>query len=131
MRIDPDSGIPDLVRSLADDSRRLAADEVRLAKLELNQSVHLWAAGAIRIALSLAFGIVAAVALTVLLVVVISRATAHYWSGAMVVGALELIVGAVAVRRGVAAIRSPKYSLLASRESLKDTAAWLQQPTRR
>jgi uncharacterized membrane protein YqjE len=131
MRIDPDSGIPDLVRSLADDSRRLAADEVRLAKLELNQSVHLGAAGAIRIALSLAFGIVATVALTVLLVVAVSRASGHYWSGALVVGALELIVGAVAVRRGVAAIRSPKYSLLASRESLKDTAAWLQQPTRR
>ena len=45
--IDPDVGIPDLVRRLTDDSRRLVGDEVRLAKLELQESVHTGTRGAL------------------------------------------------------------------------------------
>src|SRR2546423_9989699 len=37
--IDPDKGINDLVGQLGDDSKRLLADEVRLAKLETAESV--------------------------------------------------------------------------------------------
>lgn len=131
-RVDPDTGIPDLIRRLADDSKRLAGDEVRLAKLELHESVHTGASGATRLALALAFGIVAAVALTVLLIALVSIILRHnYWAGALIVGVLELVIGAVALRRGVSAIRSPSYALRASRESLKDTATWARNVARR
>ena len=130
--IDPDTGIPDLVRRLGDDSRRLAGDEVRLAKLELHDSVRTSVDGSIRVALALAFGIIAAVALTVLLIVAVSAILGHnYWAGALIVGALEVIAGVLMLRRGVSTVKSPTYSLQASRESLKDTAVWARHATRR
>jgi len=130
--VDPDSGIPDLIRRLGDDSKRLAGDELRLAKLELHESVHTSVDGSIRLALALAFGIVAAVALTVLLIVAVAALLGHnYWAGALVVGAFELVAGMLMLRRGVSAVKSPTYPLLASRESLKDTAAWARQTTKR
>lgn len=130
--LDPDSGIPDLVRRLGDDSKRLAGDELRLAKLELHESVHASVDGSVRLALALAFGIVAAVALTVLLIVAVSAVLGHnYWAGALVVGAFELVTGMLMLRRGVSAVKSPTYPLLASRESLKDTAAWARHATKR
>ena len=129
--IDPDTGIPDLVRRLGDDSKRLAGDEVRLAKLELHESVHTSVNGAVRLALALAFGIVAAVALTVLLIVGLSALLGHhYWAGALITGALELVAGVLMLRRGVTTVKSPTYSLQASRESLKDTAQWARHATR-
>jgi uncharacterized membrane protein YqjE len=131
-QIDPNTGIPDLVRSLADDSKRLAADEVRLAKLELHDSVRSGTGGAIRLALAAAFGIVAAVALTVLLIAGVAATLDHnYWAGALIVGAVEVGVGVLALRHGVKAVRSPTYALQASREQLKDTATWVRQPTKR
>jgi hypothetical protein len=81
--------------------------------------------------LAAAFAIVAAVALTVLLVAAVSSLLGHYWAGALVVGAVELVVGALLLRRGASAVKSPSYSLQASRESLKDTAAWVRHPGQR
>src|SRR4051812_38854996 len=37
--VDPDTGIPDLIHRLGDDSKRLMTDEVRLAKLETKDSL--------------------------------------------------------------------------------------------
>ena len=45
VRIDPDVGLPDLVKSLTDDSKRLVKDEVRLAKLEAAESARMAAKG--------------------------------------------------------------------------------------
>jgi uncharacterized membrane protein YqjE len=131
-QIDPETGIPDLIRRLGEDSKRLAGDEVRLAKLELHESVRSGVAGSVRLALALAFGIVAAVALTVLLTAAIAAMlNQNYWAGALIVGVVELVVGIVLVRRGVTTVKSPPYSLQASRESLKDTATWARESAKR
>ena len=63
-RLDVDAGIPDLFRRLTDDSKRLAIDEVRLAKMELRESVSNGVRGSVWLAVSLAIGVVALVALT-------------------------------------------------------------------
>jgi len=132
IQIDPETGIPDLIRRLADDSKRLASDEVRLAKLEMHQNVRTGIRGTIRLAIALAFGIVAAVALTVLLVMLVSAAlNDNYWAGGLIVGAVELGVGGVLLKRGLAVVANPPSTLAASRESLKDTAAWVRHPARR
>ena len=130
--VDPETGIPDLIRRLGDDSKRLASDEVRLAKLELHESVRSGVAGSIRLALALAFGIVAAVALTVLLVAAIAALLGHnYWAGALIVGVIELVVGLVLVKRGVTTVKSPPYSLQSARASLADTATWARDAVKR
>lgn len=130
--VDPDTGIPDLIRRLADDSKRLAADEVRLGKLELHDSVQVGVRGSLRLALALAFGIIAAVALTVLLISAVAAVlNRNYWAGALIVGAAELLAGALLLRRGLGVLKSPSTSLAESRESLKDTAAWVRSSARR
>jgi uncharacterized membrane protein YqjE len=101
LRIDPETGIPDLIRRLRDDSKRLAEDEIRLAKLELHESMHEGMRGSIWLGLALAFTVVAAVALTVLLIAAVSAALNHnYWAGALIIGALEVVVGVLMLRRG-------------------------------
>ena len=129
-RIDVDAGIPDLLRRLTDDSKRLAIDEVRLAKLELRESVSNGVHGAVWVAVSLAIGVVALVAFTVLAIGVVSRiAGGNVWAGTLLVGVAELLGGWLFLRRGLTVFREPSYTLAASRESLKDTAHWVRHPT--
>jgi len=123
--IDPDVGIPDLIRSLTDDSKRLVSDEVRLAKLEAKDSLHRAARGGIWLALALGVTIVMFVALTVFLVTLIGRlGNGHMWIGAMITGILELAVGGWLLKRGLTSYAEPSYTLVETRDSLTDTAHW-------
>ena len=127
--IDPDAGIPDLIRRLTDDSKRLVADEVHLAKLELGENIHAGARGALWLSLAFGIGIVGLVALTIFVATIIGRAVnGHMWLGAIVVGVVEIVAGFVLIRKGMAAFRSPSYSLVETRESLKDTTTWVTHP---
>lgn len=127
--IDPDAGIPDLIRRLTDDSKRLVADEVRLAKLELGENIHAGARGALWLTLAFGVGVVGMVALTIFVATLIGRAVnGHMWFGAVVVGVLELVVGVVLVKKGMAAFGEPSYTLAETRDSLKDTTTWVTHP---
>jgi uncharacterized membrane protein YqjE len=127
--VDPDVGIPDLIHRLTDDSKRLVADEVRLAKLELGENIHTGARGALWLTLAFGTGVVGLVALTLLLATLIGQAArGHMWVGAIVVGVLELVAGFVLIRKGISAFGRPSYTLEETRESLKDTTAWVAHP---
>jgi len=126
MSVDTDAGLAELVRRLGDDSKRLVQDEVRLAKLELRENLHRGGKELMWLVAAFGAGIVALIAATLLLVTLIGRiANGHMWIGALVVGVIELVVGIVVTKRGVAAYKAPSYSLEETRESLKDTTAWL------
>jgi hypothetical protein len=126
VRVDPNAGIPDLVRDLAADSKRLLADEVQLAKLETKESVRRAGKGALWLALAFGIGVVTLVALTLLLVTLIGRlANGHMWVGALATGALEIVVALVLFKRGMGAFKQPSYTLEDTRESVKDTARWV------
>ena len=128
-QIDPDAGIPDLIRRLTDDSKRLLGDEVRLAKLEMTDSLHAGARGALWLALAFGIGVVGLVALTIFVATLIGRlANGHMYVGALIVGALELVAALVLIRKGVGAFGAPSYTLEETRESLKDTTAWAAHP---
>ena len=85
---DPDTGIPDLIRRLTDDSKRLVTDEVQLAKLEAKESLHRAARGGIWLGgRASASSIIALVALTVFVATLIGRmANDHMWIGALITG---------------------------------------------
>jgi hypothetical protein len=124
--IEPDVGIPDLIRRLTDDSKRLATDEVRLAKMELADSIHSVSRGTLWVALAFGAGVVATAALTVFLAALVGRAAGgNYWVGAIVTGLAELGLGYFLIKRGVKAFARPSYTFEETRESLKDTSAWV------
>jgi len=127
--IDPNAGIPDLIRDLADDSKRLLVDEVQLAKLETKESVRRASKGALWMALAFGIGVVTLVALTLVLVTLIGRlVNGHMWVGALVTGALELVVAMYLFKRGFGTLKAPSYTLEETRESVKDTARWARHP---
>lgn len=126
MPVDPNAGIPDLIRDLADDSKRLLVDEVQLAKLETKQSVRRASKGAMWLALAFGIGVVTLVGLTLLLVTAIGRmVNGHMWVGALVTGALEVGVALVLIKRGIGAFKAPSYTLEETREAMKETARWV------
>lgn len=122
---DPNTGIPDLIRRLSDDSKRLVSDEVRLAKIEATDSIHLATRGVLWMALAFGVAVVMFVAVTIFLVTLIGRAVnGHMWIGALVIGVSELALGGYLIKRGISAIGEPSYSFEASRLALADTANW-------
>lgn len=126
MAVDPDAGIPDLVNRLTDDSKRLMADEVRLAKLEMSENLKRGGRGAMRLGIAFAIGIVALVAFTVFLATLIGRlVNGHMWVGAIVTGVVEIVVALVLFKRGSAALMQPSYTLQQTRESVKETSHWV------
>jgi hypothetical protein len=123
--VDPKAGIPDLIRDLAEDSKRLLRDEVRLAKLETKDSVKRASKGALWMALAFGIGVVTLVALTLLLVTLIGQvANGHMWVGALITGALELGVALFLIKRGIGAFKEPSYTLEETREAVTETARW-------
>ena len=124
--IDPEVGIPDLIRRLTDDSKRLAGDEVRLAKLELGENLRTGARGTLWLALSFGVGVVAMTAATIFVAALIGRLVAgHMWVGALLTGLIELGLALFLIKRGIGDFRKPSYTLAQTRESLKDTRAWV------
>lgn len=129
IQTDPDAGIPDLLRQLGDDSKRLVTNEVRLAKLEMQESVQRAGRGAVQLAVAFGIGIVMLVALTLFLATLIGRlARGHMWVGAIVTGVIELGLAVMLLRRGLSVLRAPSYSLEETRAALKDTAVWARSP---
>ena len=127
--VDPNVGIPDLIRRLADDSKRLASDEVRLAKLELADNVRTASHGGLRLAVAFGIGVVALTAATVAFASLIGQLIGHnFWLGAMITGILELAAAFLLIKRGLKAFAEPSYTLEQTREALKDTAVWARAP---
>jgi hypothetical protein len=119
MPVDPDAGIPDLIRRLTDDSKRLVSDEVRLAKLETGENIHRAGRGAMWLAIAFGIGVVAMVAFTLFLATLIGRIVAgHMWLGATVTGVLEVVVAIILIKRGRRAFAQPSYTLAETRATI-------------
>ena len=129
--IDPDTGIPDLIRRLTDDSKRLVTDEVQLAKLEAKDSLHRATRGALWLGLAFGVSIIMLVALTVFVATLIGRiANDHMWIGALVTGVIELALGFWLLKKGLSSYTKPSYTLEETRGSLADTKHWATAPKR-
>jgi hypothetical protein len=128
---DPDAGIPDLIRNLADDSKRLVGDEMRLAKLEMSENVKRAGRGGMWLGMAFGIGFVALAAFTVLLSALIGRiANGNYWVGALITGVLELVAALIVFKKGAAQLGEPSYSLEMTRHEAKKTARWVKQEVR-
>lgn len=122
---DPNAGIPELIRRLSDDGRRLVSDEVRLAKIEAKDSLARATRGVLWLTVAFGAAVIMFAALTLFVATLIGRlANGHMWVGALVTGLLELGAGAYLIKRGVRTMAEPSYSLEESRRALADTAHW-------
>lgn len=126
VHVEPDAGIPDLVRRLTDDSRRLVTDEFTLAKLEARESIRLGARGAMWLGLSFGVAVIALTGLTIFLATAIGRLLGfNYWAGALITGVLELAIAGLLIKAGLARFREPPYTLPETRREAAATARWV------
>lgn len=132
VRVEPEPTIGELVNRLTDDSKRLMTNEVRLARLEMGESMHDAVQGGIRLALALGVGVLALVALSVLLTAVIGDVLlGAAWAGALITGALEIIVGALLLWSGMRTMKRADFTLGESRAELKTTVNRLSETASR
>ena len=125
MPVDPNTGIPDLISRLGDDSKRLVSDEVRLAKLEIRDHIKRSSKDAMWLAVSFGVAVVAIMAFTMFVITLVGRVlNGHMWIGALGVGVLELVLGYALLKKGLDAFKDESYSLPMTREALKDTQVW-------
>ena len=129
---DPETGIPDLIRRLTDDSKRLVTDEVHLAKIEAKDTLHRATRGTLWMGLAFGAAVVMMAAMTVFIATLIGRiANGHMWLGALVTGVLELGIGFWLLKRGLSTYAKPSYTLEETRHALADTAHWASSQTQR
>lgn len=122
IRIEPDLTIGDLVGRLTDDSKRLANNEVRLARLEMGESIHHAVQGGVRLALAFGISILAVVAASVLLTAVIGTLLiGKTWAGALIAGGVEIIAGVLILWAGMRQMKKADFTLGESRAELKTT----------
>jgi hypothetical protein len=124
--VDPEIGLPDLVKRLTHDSKRLVKDEVRLAKLESSDAVKTAGKGVLWLGVAFGVGIVMLIALTIAIATGIGEvANGNMWVGALITGAIEIGLGIWLVKRGVSSFAEPSYSLEETRAELKETVQWV------
>ena len=129
--IDPEIGLPDLVKQLTNDSKRLVKDEVHLAKLEAKDSVKTAGKGVLWLGVAFGVGIVMLIALTIAIATGIGEiAGGNMWVGALVTGAIEIGLGVWLVKRGVTSFAEPSYTLEETRAELKETVEWVGEARR-
>ena len=117
--IDSDKGINDLVKQLGDDSKRLIANEIRLARAEARESVHTAGRGVLWLGLAFGVGVVMLVTFTLFSVTAIGRAAnGNYWVGALVTAALEIGIGFWVLRRGLREFGGAPYSMPETRRGI-------------
>lgn len=90
----------ELVRQLSDDSRRLARDEIRLAKLEMADTLRAGGHGAMVLGVAFGAGVIALSALTMCIIAALSLAIGKVWIAALITGVVEIGLGFLLVRRG-------------------------------
>ena len=126
VHIDPDIGIPDLIKRLTDDSKRLVKDEVRLAKLEASEAATLAARGAMWMGMAFGVGVVMLIALTIAVASGIGQvANENYWLGALLTGVIWIAIGVWLIKRGLRSFSEPSYTFEETRAGLKDSVAWV------
>lgn len=123
--IDPDAGIPDLLRRLVDDSRRLASDEVRLAKIEMRENVHSATRGGIWLGIAFGAGVVAVIGLTVAMASLFGALLGNLWAGTLVTAVIWLGSAYLLVTRGLQQIKEQPLTLPETRAEAKETAQWV------
>jgi uncharacterized membrane protein YqjE len=116
----------DLFRQLAQDSATLVRQEMALAKAELRENVKSVARDTAKIAVGAVLAAVGALVLVLFLVLLLGDALGKYWLGALIVGLLFAIVGAVLAMGAMKRLKQDSITPDQTLQTLKEDKQWLQ-----
>ena len=120
---DPSLGA--LLKRLSDDTGDLLGQEVALAKAELKESAANIGKGAVKFGVALMFGLTGAIALTAFLIISLGGITGgRYGTWALVIGAIELIIAAVAANGARKSMSPSEIKPIETIETLREDKDW-------
>ena len=122
----PEPPLGDLFRQLAQDSAALVRQEMALARAELKANVKSVARDAAMVAVGGVLALVGVMVLIAFLVVALGDALDNYWLGALIVGALFLLVGGVLAMTSLKKLKAEEVAPTRTLETLKEDKQWLQ-----
>jgi uncharacterized membrane protein YqjE len=121
----------DLFRQLAQDSATLVRQEVALAKAEIRENVKTVARNATMIAIGAVLALLGGLVLVAFLVMVLGDALWNeYWLGALIVGALFVIIGGIMAKKALGNLKKESLAPEQTIETLKEDKQWLQSEMR-
>lgn len=120
-----DESIGELLKRLSSDTGELVSQEIALAKAELKESAANLAGGAVKLSIALMFGLTGAIALTAFLIIALGGATGgHYGTWSLVVGALEVMIAAVAAASARKSMKSSEIKPTETIAALREDKTW-------
>lgn len=116
----------DLFRQLAQDSATLVRQEMALAKAELKSNVRSAVRDAVMVGVGGILALLGALVLLAFLVVAVGDALDNYWLGALIVGAVFVIVGGLLAMSNLKKLKQEEVAPTRTLETLKEDKQWLQ-----
>lgn len=117
----------DLFRQLAQDSATLVREEVALAKVEMRQNLKSAARDAAMVAVGGGIALVGALVLIAFLVMLVGDLLDEYWLGALIVGALFVIVGGIMAKKSLNQLQDDSMAPEQTIQTLKEDKQWAQR----
>ncbi|HEX7089297.1 MAG TPA: phage holin family protein [Longimicrobiales bacterium] len=120
-----------LIRDLGQDGAALVRQEINLAKLEFKEAIGQITSGAMGAAIWAGLALVGGLALTACLILLIGMALdGAYWAGALIVGAVFVLVGGLLAWRSVKKIRETDVKPDQTISTLKEDRRWIGREAR-
>ncbi|HEX7050907.1 MAG TPA: phage holin family protein [Longimicrobiales bacterium] len=132
-RPDGDAALPlgDLLRRLAGDTGALVRQQANLAKLEMKEAAAAMARDGVKLAVGIGLLAAGGLALAACVILLLGRLfNGAYWAGALIVGAVLVIIGAIVAARAVSDLRKRDVTPEETIESLQEDKRWLQREAR-
>jgi uncharacterized membrane protein YqjE len=123
-------GLGELFRQLAQDSATLVRQEVALAKAEMQENVRHAVRNAAMVAVGGGIAVVGALVLVLFLVLALGDALNEYWLGALIVGLVFLVAGAVLTMGSLRKLRGEALAPERTIQTLKEDKQWAQNEIR-
>lgn len=121
-----DPSLAELLKELGQESSTLLKQELTLAKAEMRESARSIGKDVAMLAIGGSVLLVAALVLTAALVMLLGDAFDNYWLGALIVGVLYAIVGAVLLSKAKNNLKKEDLKPHATLQTLQDDKRWAQ-----
>ena len=126
-----DRSLGDLFSDLSLQTSDLIRQEMRLAKAEFSEKLAEAGKHAMKIGVSIAFGLAAVVAAAAAIALLLVNLGVEPWLAALITAALMGLVAYVLAQSGISALRTKSIAPVETIHSLKETTQWLKNPSTR
>lgn len=122
--------VGDLLRDLADDTKRLVRQEIELAKMEVGRTAKRFAIDGVWIAAGAALVAVGGLCLVIALALLLGALLDSYWLGTAITGGALVLVGALLAWKGARDIGKTSPAPRTTMASLREDADWAKREMR-